>query len=575
MVEPVVGDGTRGERPRAAGAAGAAGGGAGGGAGDALGTVGVVGAGTMGAGIAQVALLAGHPVVLHDAAPGAAERGAAGVRARLDRSVARGRLDAGRRAAIEARFTVAGDLSELAPAGVVVEAIVEDAEVKRALFAALEDLVADDTLLATNTSSISVTALGAGLRHPERVVGMHFFNPAPVMRLVEIVSGLTTAPEAADRAAALAEAWGKAPVRCASTPGFIVNRVARPFYGEALRAVEERVADPATIDAALRESGGFPMGPFELMDLIGVDVNLAVSTTVWQATGHDPRYTPAWTQREHVAAGRLGRKSGRGFHPYAPDGAPLPAGEAATPATAGPCRPPTRVWLEIDEDAPDARDGAAAGLGLGPAAPLLPLLRAAGVEVVRSTARPGGDGDTLRLPSGVPLALTTGATATSAGDGRVLFDLALDYERASRVVLAPAADTPRTALREAVGLFQALGKQVSVVADVAGLLVAATVARLVNEAADVVYRGEATESDVDTAMRLGANHPIGPMEWGVRVGARWALAVLHNLDRAHPTGRYRASPLLVRWAEAERAYGRLGGADQSLLDWIARTPEKG
>jgi 3-hydroxybutyryl-CoA dehydrogenase len=514
--------------------------------------IGVVGAGTMGAGIAQVALLAGHQVLLYDAVSGAAERGAAGVRARLDRAVERGRLTAGERAAIESRFSIAGDLAAFAPAALVVEAIVEDAAVKRELFARLEDVVTDDAILASNTSSISVTALGAGLRHPERVVGMHFFNPAPVMRLVEIISGLTTAPEVAERAAELAHAWGKTPVRCASTPGFIVNRVARPFYGEALRLVEERAATPATIDAALRESGGFPMGPFELMDLIGVDVNLAVSTSVWQATGHDPRYTPAWTQREHVAAGLLGRKSGRGFHRYAKDGGRVEPAPSELPATAARRASPARVWLEIDENTGEP------GGDLGPAAGLLPLLRQAGVEIVRGTANAAATGDTLRLPSGVPLCLTNGATATSAGDGRVLFDLVHDWEHARRVVIAPAADAPAEAVREATGLFQACGKLVSVVEDVAGLLVAGTVARLINEAADVVYRGEASEADVDTAMRLGANYPIGPMEWGARVGARWTLTVLRNLDGAYPTGRYRPSPLLVRWAESERAYRRLG-----------------
>ena len=207
-------------------------------------------------------------------------------------------------------------LGAFVSAGLVVEAIVEDLDVKRKLLRELEVVVPPGTILASNTSSLSITALAAGLKHPGRVVGMHFFNPAPVLPLVEVVSGLATDAAIADVVYATAAAWGKKPVHATSTPGFIVNRCARPFYAEALALLTERAADPATIDAVLREAGAFRMGAFELMDLIGHDVNLAVTKSVWEAYFHDPRYRPSVLQQERVAAGYLGRKSGRGIYAY-------------------------------------------------------------------------------------------------------------------------------------------------------------------------------------------------------------------------------------------------------------------
>ena len=215
----------------------------------------------------------------------------------------------------------------------MVEAIVEDLAIKRTLLRELEVVVSPDAILATNTSSLSITALAAGMKHPGRVVGMHFFNPAPLMPLVEVVSGLATDADIANTAYATARAWGKSPVHARSTPGFIVNRCARPFYAEALRALAECAADPATLDAIMREAGGFRMGPFELMDLIGLDVNIAVTRGVWEAFFHDPRFTPSVTQQEMVAAGYLGRKAGRGFYDYGAN-AVKPAPSTRAPAAA-------------------------------------------------------------------------------------------------------------------------------------------------------------------------------------------------------------------------------------------------
>ncbi|MFJ9826847.1 3-hydroxyacyl-CoA dehydrogenase [Streptomyces sp. NPDC101160] len=492
------------------------------------GVVAVVGTGTMGQGIAQVALVAGHPVRLYDSAPGRAAEAVKAVAGRLDRLVEKGRLDAAEREAALGRLHAADELAGLADTALVIEAIVERLEVKQQLFADLEQVVGADTVLATNTSSLSVTAIAGGLRLPGRFVGLHFFNPAPLLPLVEVVSGFATAPATATRAYETMKRWGKTPVRCADTPGFIVNRVARPFYAEALRIFEEGAADPATIDAALRECGGFRMGPFELTDLIGQDVNEAVTRSVWESFFQDPKFTPSLAQRRLVESGRLGRKTGHGWFPYA-EGA-----ERSEPHTAPPAEAPARITVRGD---------------LGPAEPLVGLFERAGIAVRRKR----GAG-IIELPGGAELALADGETAFEYHQDEIVhFDLALDYEKASRIVLSARRGIDPDVLAEAVGLFQALGKQVSVIGDVPGMIVARTVAMLADVAADAVDRGVASAEDVDTAMRLGVNYPVGPLEWAARIGHARVRDLLGELHERYPTGRYAPSLALARRASEEEA----------------------
>jgi 3-hydroxybutyryl-CoA dehydrogenase len=498
--------------------------------------VAVIGAGTMGSGIARVAAAAGHPVLLFDAVPGAVDRAIAAMASRLERSVAKGRTAPEELAAIMARVTGCDHLEQLAPAGLVVEAIVEDLAVKQEVLGRLEAVLGAGAILATNTSSLSVTAIAAGLDDPGRVVGMHFFNPAPVMSLVEVVHGTATRPEVAATAAATAAAWGKTPVDCSSTPGFIVNRVARPFYGEALRLLGEGVADAATIDAVVTGAGGFRMGPFALMDLVGLDVNLAVSKSVYTQTFHDPRFAPNVIQQSLVDAGRLGRKTGRGFFSY--DG-----GEVAAPVTAAPGPAPGAVEVSGE---------------LGWAQGLVSRLEAGGVVVNRIEA--SGPGHVII--AGVHLVPTFGATATALAAGAVLgsaevavMDLVGDWESADRVAVA-VADQAAPATGDVVaGLLQAAGYDVSVVDDVPGLILMRTVAQLASVAADAATLGVATPAAIDTAMRLGTNYPVGPITWANAIGATTIVTVLDILRGFYGEDRYRAAAALRRAAVGGRALG--------------------
>ncbi|MGW3507806.1 3-hydroxyacyl-CoA dehydrogenase [Streptomyces sp. NPDC000994] len=487
--------------------------------------VAVVGTGTMGQGIAQVALVAGHTVRLYDAVPGRAREAAAAIGARLDRLVEKDRLTGAERDAARARLLAADALTELADCALVVEAVLERLDVKQELLKELEGVVGDDCLLATNTSSLSVTAVGGALRVPGRLVGLHFFNPAPLMPLVEVVSGFATDVTSATRAYETARAWGKTPVACADTPGFIVNRIARPFYAEAFAVYESQGADPATIDAVLRESGGFRMGAFELTDLIGQDVNESVTHSVWQSFFQDVRFTPSLAQRRLVESGRHGRKSGQGWYDYR-EGAERPE-----PHTAEREAPPAYVVAEG---------------GLGPASDLLALIREAGIQVREEDE---DHGTRLVLPSGGQLVLADGQTSVEFRDV-VYFDLALDYRGATRIALSASRDTSPRTVAEATGLFQALGKKVSVIGDVPGMIVARTVARIVDLAHDAVAKGAATEEDIDTAMRLGVNYPLGPFEWSRRLGGGWACSLLDNLHECDPSGRYAPSLALYRHAYA-------------------------
>ena len=491
----------------------------------------VVGAGIMGAGIAQVAAQAGHPVWLYDMREGAAQGALDKLHASLGALVAKGKLQADDVAGLLARITPVASLQDAASSTLVVEAIVEQVEAKRALWLQLEAIVGADCVFASNTSSISITAMAQGLRHPERLVGMHFFNPVPLMKLVEMVSGLHTAPQIAANVFALAQSWGKVAVHARSTPGFIVNRIARPYYAEALALLQEQCTSPVVLDACLKAIG-FRMGPCELMDLIGHDTNFAVTQSVYQANFFDKRYVPSLLQRELVDGGLLGRKSGRGIYDYA-EGAAKPqlaaVQTAEVPARSG-------VQLHGSGARMDAwgKHLTAAGVAFG--------------------VEPNSDWIGLSTPT-LQLRQTDGSTASSLGANVAVFDLAFAPEGSRVLAWAPSVRASAACAAEAQAWLSALGYQPQQVADQSALIVARTVAMLINEAADAVQQGVCTAEGANQAMKLGVNYPAGPFDWLAAWSAQGVIDVLNALDAEYRGERYRVSPWL-----RQQACAVLGGA---------------
>lgn len=425
--------------------------------------VGVCGAGAMGAGIAQVAAFAGHQVVILDQNEDALGRGRETVAKGLAALVKRGKISEDDAKKIAARCQWSLDVAALAQAGLVIEAIVEIPDVKRALFERIEAVVADDAIIATNTSSLAVTQLAAGMKRPARFMGLHFFNPAPVMKLVEVIAGAETDAALASAAKTLMDGWGKTAVIARDVPGFIVNRVARPFYGEGWRALEEGAADPATLDFLYRDLAGFRMGPFELGDLIGHDINFAAANSVFNAYFGRTRFTPSLMQGQLVAAGRLGRKSGRGVFDYA---------SGATPA------------VKFAGDAKGSGDGALLDMALGEGAEM----------------------------SGVVIKMTDGRSAAhAAADLKkpvVLLDYMRDHAAASAIAYAASDEKADAA---ALKFAERVGKRAVRLEDRAGLVVFRTIAQLANCAADAVRDRVATPDAIDLAMMNGVNYPFGPL----------------------------------------------------------------
>lgn len=489
--------------------------------------IGIVGSGVMGRGIAQIAALAGAQVRLVDARPGAASAAVDALGATLDMLAARNKIGAPAAAAARARLGACDELAGLARCHVVIEAIAEDVQAKRSLFAALEAIVDRQAIFATNTSSLSVTAIAAGLRHPERVAGFHFFNPVPLMKIVEVIGGLASGDATVDYLLALGRHWGHRAVRAADTPGFIVNHAGRGYGTEGLRILAEGVTDPVTLDRVLRDCAGFKLGPCELLDLTGLDVSHPVMESIYRQYYDEPRFQPQGLTRAMLSAGLLGRKSGRGFYRYDEQGrqqlAPEPA-SAAAPAL------PASVWLS-DRHPELARrlhrlidaTGVTRESGAVPSAGALCLVTPLGEDASACCAREGLDP-----------ARTVGV--------ETLFDLSR-----RRLAMGTPATAP-SRLEQARALLGADGVPVSVVADSAGLIAQRVVAHIVNIACDIAQQGIATPDDIDGAVSLGLGYPHPPLAWGDQLGAATVLAILDNLREHSGDMRYRASPWLRRRA---------------------------
>lgn len=479
--------------------------------------VAIIGAGTMGLGIAQVAAQAGHPVRLFDARAGAADDGVEKLAALLRGLAAKGKIaDA---EVVIARLRPVPHIADLAGCGLAIEAIVEDLTVKRGLFVELAEVLGREAILATNTSSLSIAAIAARVPEPGRFAGLHFFNPAPLMPLVEVIAGPASDADVIEVLMDTAAAWGKQAVQVRAAPGFIVNRCARPFYGEAWRLLTENACDVATLDAVMREAGGFRLGPGELMDMIGHDIGLAVSSALHEAFGHDPRYAPSWRQRELVEAGFLGRKSGRGLY--------------------GSGEPPAPASLAGPEPA-----GAILGEDLGLLAPLVERMKAAGLPTT-----PGARRGCIEI-GGATIALTDGRLACERAKAEgwqdlVLLDLARDFGGTTRLAISGVT---REAEAAAAGLLAAVGIVASPVADVPGLILGRTLAQLIAEACLAEEAGIASAADIDRALRLGLGYPLGPFAWAEAIGWRQVATILTHIQAATGEDRYRTPVSLRRRA---------------------------
>lgn len=496
--------------------------------------LGVVGAGTMGAGIAQLGCAAGLRTVLHDPLPEALEAGERRVRDGLQRWAAKGRADAAAGELLE----TAASLDDLAPCDLVIEVAPERLDLKRELFAELSSICRPDAVLATNTSSITVTSLAGAAARPEQVVGMHFFNPAPLMELLEVIRADQTSDTTLALAQSVGEAMGKRVILAADGPGFLVNRCGRPFYGEGLRVLAERIATHDQIDRVCRMAGGFRMGPFELMDLVGIDVGFEVAKSFSELSFGEPRWRPSPIQARMVAAGRLGRKTGQGYYDYADDGSYRPADP----------EPPT----------PGGGDGTIVTIvGAGPLADALrERARAAGYEL-----REGGPTELVvdarptpaeGVPGGAPLVvLCAGSSLAARGEpGAVGFHLLPPL--GSLVELTRGPGTQPFAAEAAEGFFSQLGFHPEWVDDAPGLVLGRIACQLVNEAWFAVGEGVGSEADVDAGMMLGLAHPRGPIAWGEQIGVDHVMAVLDGLWAERREERYRPAPLLARKAATSR-----------------------
>lgn len=483
-------------------------------------TIGVVGAGAMGRGIVQLFAQAGYEVRCFDAQEGAAQKARDFVSEMILRGVEKGRLSQQEADSSIARIFTCTFLEDLAGCDIVIEAIVEDLDVKRRLFSALESVVGEKAILASNTSSLVVSEIASQCKHPERVAGLHFFNPVPLMKVAEVVAAVRTAPQTIEILKSAIVTVGHRAVVTADQPGFLVNHAGRGYYTEGLRLLEDQVANCAEIDALLRDAAGFRMGPFELLDLTGLDVSGKVMESIYDQFQHEPRFRPSSLVRPRIAAGLFGRKTGEGWYHYSgdkklePSPRPLPA-----------LTPGLKVWVDA---AADGREQ------------IVKLVKSAGAEIVSS---PNGDSLLVIQPWGLD---ATG----------YCIDRGLDATRCIAVDPLPQFDRRRTLMLTALttivkrdaalALFCCDGVSATLINDSPGFVVQRVLAMTVNIAANIALRGIASVEDIEDAVRLGLGYPSGPLSWGDKIGGDRVLTILRNMQAVTGDPRYRPSLWLSR-----------------------------
>jgi len=487
--------------------------------------VGVVGAGAMGRGIAQVAAAGGCRVILCDARAEAVAEALDFIGDMFDRAVAKGRMDPGAAVEAKARLTPADSIARLGAADVVIEAVTEDIALKGRIFAEIEAVVAEDAVVASNTSSLSITRIAAGCKRPERVAGFHFFNPVPLMPLVEVIAGVRTDPAVCDFLMNLGRRMTRTPVRVADAPGFLVNQVGRGYTLEATHLVSEGVADFVTVDRIMREAAGFRMGPFELMDLTALDVTHPASVEIYEQSFHEPRFRPAILMGQRFQAGLLGRKTGRGHYAYE-GGKQVVPDEAQAPAFSG-----GQFW--IDPALPSAAEA------------LARIVAAAGGTIDSGTV-PGAESILLVTPLGedtTACAVAKGLDATRTVAVDPLFDF-----KGRRSLMGTPVTRPE-ALATTHAMLAADGTPASVLCDSPGFVAQRIIAMIVNIGAQVATRRIASPDDVDRAVTLGLNYPHGPLGFADALGPGRVLAILEGISRCSGDPRYRPDPWLRRRAQ--------------------------
>jgi 3-hydroxybutyryl-CoA dehydrogenase len=488
--------------------------------------VAIIGAGAMGRGIAQIAAQAGSQVWLLDTQAGAAQQAREALGVQWDKLQAKGKCSAEQVQQWRAALHVAGSVSDLATAELIVEAVVERLDAKQALFAQLEEVASPQAVLVSNTSSLSIAAIAANLRQPGRVAGYHFFNPVPLMRVVEVVASVRTDAEVVERLVRYAQAMGHQAVVAQDTPGFIVNHAGRGYGTEALRLLGEGVCDVATTDRILRDQAGFRLGPFELFDLTGLDVSHPVMESIYQQYYAEPRYRPSVITAQRLAAGLVGRKKGQGFYRYV-DNQPQPVAEAAAPSV--PDLPP--VWVS-----PKAARRAELLQWLKDQQLAIETGAVASPKALIVVAPLGFDVTTLAAVEGLDASRTVG------------IDLLLPDAATKRRVVATNPATRQDMRQAAHALFARDGKPVSMIRDSAGFVTQRVLAAVVNIASDICQQGICSPADLDLAVSLGLGYPSGPLAWGDALGPNNVLEILFNMQTVYGDPRYRPSPWLRRRA---------------------------